>query len=630
MKKALSIFLCLIIIAGMFAACGEEKAGDESGLKESEFIKSDKNDDFEFDVYEDYSVVTGYTGEDFRVSVPSKLGGKPVRGIGEKAIGKSMLAIEVVDIPAGVVYIDPSAFSGCNTVTTYTVSGSNDSYKSEKGVIYSKDGKSLLHYPAGRTDEAYSVKDGVEGIGDYAFSDNEKITKITLPESVTGLGAHAFEKCDNLYSVVMPDGIKNIGGYAFYECMKLVVKSLPSSLETIGEHAFDFCHSIAEVSIPDSVHDIGDCAFYKCESLKSVFLPASLTKYGYRVFAGCKLLNDFTISPKCENFTVDAGILYSADRTELVEYPYGKSLEDVSIADSVKTIRAYSFFRSFEGYEDDDDDFIKKVNFNSVEKIGAYAFANRKSLTQINLPATIKEVSATAFNLCTNIASYNVEEGAAYVSVDGVLFTADKKTLVAYPCAKKDMTYSIPEGVEHIGDYAFSYNSVINTLNFAKSIKTIGNYAFYSASTFGSVVEFTENLESIGEYSFSRCLSVEQFIFKDNTIKEIPKGAFEVIDGAYEFIIPKGVTKIGEDAFRECGYLSYIEIPDTVTEICDRAFYDMDDIHKLTIPASVTKFGVDVVTPSAESDPDKVTVTVTAGSAAEEYCKTTGIPYVVK
>ena len=170
----------------------------------------------------------------------------------------------------------------------------------------------------------------------------------------------------------------------------------------------------------------------------------------------------------------------------------------------------------------------------------------------------------------------------------------------------------------------------LTTITFAKSIKTIGDYSFYSASTFGNPVELSENLESIGEYCFSRCLSVEQFHFKDNTIKEIPKGAFEVIDGAYEFIIPAGVAKIGEDAFRECGYLAYIEIPDTVTEICDRAFYDLDDLHKLTIPASVTTFGKEVVTPAAPSDPDKVTVTVEAGSAAEEYCESSGIPYVVK
>lgn len=630
MKKSLSLILCIIIIAGVFASCGKNKAGSAQGLEESEFIKSDKNDDYEYDVYKDYSVITAYIGEDFRVSVPSKLGGKPVRGIGENAIGSSMLAIEVVDIPAGIVFIDPSAFADNNTITSFTVSGSNSNYKSEKGIIYSKDGKSLLHYPAGRADETYSVKEGIETVGDYAFSNNEKITKIKIPDSVTLIGAHSFEKCDKLYSVNLPDGITKIDAYAFYECAQYVLKDLPKSLEEIGEHAFDYCRSIKELTIPDSVHDIGDCAFYKCESLQKVLLPASLTKYGYKVFTGCKLLTEITVSSECRNFIATDGILFTSDGKTLVEYPYGKTQKDVVIYDGVEELRAYSFFRSYEGYEDDDDDFIKTIDFNCVEKIGAYAFANRKSLTEINLPSTLKDFSSTAFNLCTEIAEYSIEKNEAYKTKDGVLFTGDEKTIVAYPCAKKDTTYNIPEGVEHIGDYAFSYNSILTTITFAKSIKTIGNYAFYSAATFGGPVDLSENLESIGEYSFSRCLSVERFLFKDNTITEIPKGAFEIIDGAYEFIIPSGVTKIGEDAFRECGYLAYIEIPDTVTEICDRAFYDLDDLHKLTIPASVTTFGKEVVTPAAPSDPDKVTVTVSAGSAAEEYCESNGVPYVVK
>ena len=630
MKKALALILCVIIIAGLFMSCGKDKSGNENGLAESQFIKSDKNDSYEFDVYEDYSVITAYIGEDFRVSIPSRLGGKAVRGIGENAIGSSMLAIEVVDIPAGIVYIDPSAFSGSTTITNYTVSGSNDSYKSEKGVLYSKDGKTLVQYPSGRLDESYSVIDGIETIGAYAFSNNENILKIKLPDSVTAIGEHSFEKCDKLYSINLPDGIKDISDYAFYECDALPMSAgLPKSLERIGNHAFDYCLSIQEITIPDSVNNIGDCAFYKCENLKKISLPASLTKYGYRVFAGCKLLKEFSVSSDNNNFKEMYGALYTKDGKILVEYPYGKTNSELKIPDGVKEIRAYSFFRSFEGYEDDDDDFIKSIDFNSVEKIGAYAFANRKSITEINLPSTLKELSSTSFNQCTNIASYNAAKGGSYIDVDGVLFTSDKKTLVAYPCGKEDIAYSIPKGVEHIGAYAFSYNIKLSTISFADSIKTIGDYAFYSAATFGSVVEFSENLESIGEYSFSRCLSVEKFVFKDNTITEIPKGAFEVIDGAYEFIIPNGVTKIGEDAFRECGYLSYIEIPDTVVEICDRAFYDMDDLHKLTIPESVTKFGEEIVVAYAEEDPDKVTVNVKSGSAAETYCKENKIPYTV-
>ncbi|MGN1168655.1 MAG: leucine-rich repeat domain-containing protein, partial [Acutalibacteraceae bacterium] len=114
-----------------------------------------------------------------------------------------------------------------------------------------------------------------------------------------------------------------------------------------------------------------------------------------------------------------------------------------------------------------------------------------------------------------------------------------------------------------------------------------------------------------------------------NTITVIPKGAFEVIDGAYEFVIPEGVTEIGDEAFRESGYLAYIEIPSTVTKIGDRAFYDMDDLHKLTIPSTVTQLGEEIVTVFDESDPDKVTLYVDEGSKALEYAKDNNVPYEI-
>ena len=125
--------MCIVLVFSLYA-CGDNNY-DGTGLPESTFISEEKNDDFRYEVYEDYTIITEYFGENNRVNIPSRLGGKSVKGIGDNAIGKSVLAIEIVDIPKSVVYIEPSAFSGCTTTTIYTVAEGNPVYKSKDGVI---------------------------------------------------------------------------------------------------------------------------------------------------------------------------------------------------------------------------------------------------------------------------------------------------------------------------------------------------------------------------------------------------------------------------------------------------------------------------------------------------------------
>lgn len=630
-KKALTLILLCTVILSALCACGDSGKYDGKSLEDSEFIKSESNDDYEYDVYKDYTIITAYIGENKRVNIPSRLGGKSVKGIGENAIGSSMLAIEVVDIPKNVVYIDPSAFSGCTTVTVYTVASGNPVYKSEKGVIYSKDGKSVLHYPSGRLEDSWSIPDGVENVGAYTFANCEDITKIVLPGSVKSIGEYAFHGCDKLISVNLPQGLETIGNYAFYECSALPEVTLPSSLLKIGEHAFDYCISFKKMTIPDSVSEIGDGAFMRCESLKEVTLPSALSKYGYKVFSGCMLLEEFKIAAGNTNFRVSDGVLYSYDGTVLVDFPYGKYERKIEINSGVKTVRAYAFYRDYEGYENQNDDNIESVDFNKVEKIGAYAFANRNAIKIVQLPSSLAEISSTAFNHCMEIQEYRIDSSNKnYIVVDGVLFTADKKTLVSFPTGSDKISYSIPEGTEHVGDYAFSYNTILNELNICKSLKTVGDYGFYQMSACKGTIEFSNALQSIGKYAFSHCLSVDEFIIPDNTLKVIEQGTFECIDGTYEFIIPSGVTEIGVDAFRETGYLVYIEIPNTVKKIDDRAFYDMDDLHNLTVPDSVTEFGEQIVTQYADTDPDKVTLHGSEGSAIQKYAEENNIPFEVK
>ena len=84
----------------------------------------------------------------------------------------------------------------------------------------------------------------VRAIGDEAFNDNDSLTSVTIPGSVTVIGEMAFANCGSLTNVTIGEGV-----------------------ETIADGAFTYSYSLSLITIPDSVTKIADDAFYFCDSL---------------------------------------------------------------------------------------------------------------------------------------------------------------------------------------------------------------------------------------------------------------------------------------------------------------------------------------------------------------------------
>ena len=171
----------------------------------------------------------------------------------------------------------------------------------------------------------------VTSIGDDAFIFCESLNSITIPDSVTSIGANPFNSCSKLTDIivsidhpylatidgvlfskpdkrlvcypyvftadsyVIPDGIQIIGDYAFYNCYFLTSVTIPDSVTSIGNDAFLMCNSLASVTIPDSVSSIGIRAFCNCGSLTSVTIPDSVTSIGDSAFYSCGFLTSVTI-----------------------------------------------------------------------------------------------------------------------------------------------------------------------------------------------------------------------------------------------------------------------------------------------------------------------------------------------
>ena len=120
------------------------------------------------------------------------------------------------------------SFYDC-TIDAYEVPEDHTLYQAIDGVLFSKDGKTLLSYPGGRTDEHYNVPAGVEHIWPYAFG-TDYLKTISLPIGLKTIGNGAFSDCGRLQSIAIPLTVTEIGDYAFWGCVSLELVSLPDGL----------------------------------------------------------------------------------------------------------------------------------------------------------------------------------------------------------------------------------------------------------------------------------------------------------------------------------------------------------------------------------------------------------------
>ncbi|MBO5576147.1 MAG: leucine-rich repeat protein [Ruminococcus sp.] len=153
---------------------------------------------------------------------------------------------------------------------------------------------------------------------DSSFRDHNNITGVTIPNCVKHIKELSFFNSGNLQKVSFGNGIKDIGFGAFSGCEKLSEISLPDSLEKIGGLAFEFCNSLNTVTIPKNVTEIGVAPFSSCFNLKSI-----------------------NVDKNNKNFCSVDGVLYSKDKTKLIECPGKKT--SISIPSSVTSISDQAF-----------------------------------------------------------------------------------------------------------------------------------------------------------------------------------------------------------------------------------------------------------------------------------------------
>ena len=231
----------------------------------------------------------------YNITIPDKLGGYPVTGLGEYSFSGYLSAaqsnepyqfgrnIHSVTIPQSVTSIGDYAFSHCEKMDSLT------------------------------------INDATTSIGSWAFDECYKLTTLSLGKNITTIGDYAFLDCHTLDNVTIPPSVTSIGKSAFYRCYALTTLSLGENIEKIGSYAFADCRHLTNVTIPEKVETIEPYTFGWCLDLKYITLPAGLTSFKDRLVS------------------CPAGFTKQSPKNGAIYYNNDKTAADALLANSTNT-----------------------------------------------------------------------------------------------------------------------------------------------------------------------------------------------------------------------------------------------------------------------------------------------------
>ena len=508
---------------------------------------------------------------------------------------------------------------------------------------------------------AVTIPDSVTSIESYAFSKCKKLSDVTLSSSLTTLGARAFEYCESLTAITIPKTLKTayfvgpfngctgltnvtlepgmtvIADYLFHNCPGLVSIKIPDTVTSIGSSAFANCTTLKNVEIPDSVTKISGSAFSECTSLEKIVIPDSVTSIESYAFSKCKKLSDVTLSSSlttlgarafeyCESLT--AITIPKTLKTAYFVGPFNgcTGLTNVTLEPGMTVIADYLFHNC--------PGLVSIKIPDTVTSIGSSAFANCTTLKNVEIPDSVTKISGSAFSECTSLEKIVIPDSVT--SIESYVFDGCKKlSEVKLPNTRQNIMQSmfrdctslktivLPDTVTTIQTNAFSGCTALGTIVFPDSLTSIQSSAFLNCASLKNVT-WGKNLTSIDSNAFSNCDSLTTVDFPD-TVTKMGTKVFYDCDALTSVKLGSGITTIPASTFEHCDVLESIVIPRRVTTIGNSAFKDCVKFTAITIPRSVTSIGS-----TAFSYPAKMTIYGVAGTYAETYANDNGIKFVDK
>ena len=485
------------------------------------------------------------------------------------------------------------------------------------------------------------IEKGVTSIGNYAFSGCLGLKSITIPDGITSIGNHAFDSCINLRSITLPDSITSIGMWAFYNCWNVSSIIIPDGVTSIEDFTFNSCISLTSITIPNSVTNIKSSAFHNCADLTSITIPDSVTSIGYAAFSNCDSLQ--TISLGCGSALKKSDF---GDQANLVSYTNQHLLTKTEAKAKTCTEDGNKEYWTCEHcgkYFLSDD--TNPETAKAVEQSEFIIPASHK-LTKVEAKdATCTEDGNKAYWTCEHCGKYflsddsNPETAKAVEQSETVIPALKHKNATTRGAVKPTKTAPGYSGDRYCPDcdkvvekgYTYWIEDNLTwklyedgTLNISgtgamKDYNADDNPSpAYNNSKVKKIV-IEKGVTSVGDYAFRSCNNLTSIMIS-NSVTSIGNSAFFYCTSLTSVTIPDNVTSIENYAFAYTG-LKSITIPDSVTNIGNYAFAGCKDLTSITIPDSVTSIGnsafVGCKNLTSITIPDSVT---SIGESTFKYC----------
>ncbi|MBP5476099.1 MAG: leucine-rich repeat domain-containing protein [Paludibacteraceae bacterium] len=506
-----------------------------------------------------------------------------------------------VTIPKSVTTIEENAFVGCNKLTSFMVETTNTKYCSKEDVLFSKDKKKLIQYPAGNKNTSYLIPDGTAHVGNYAFNQCKDLTSIIIPKTVTNIGWNAFQSCSGLTPLtcraVNPPHCDD-------DCFDDVTKTIPvyvpeESLDAYkADEGWSYFTNIKPITCNASS---GTCGANGDNLTWSLSCDGVLTISGEGDMKQWTHVTTSHYAPwrsyEVESIVIEEGV------TSIGMFAFWNCyhVQEITLPNSLKLIGASAFFGCTG---------LESVTFGSgIAAIGEYAFDGCTGLTSMEIPETVTTIGAGILANCSNIESITVASGnknydsrfdcnAIIEKANYKLMQGCKNTVIPNNVSRiwigafwghTGLTaIEIPSTfMEVIEESAFRDCSGLTSIAIPKGVTTIKASTFRGCSNLKTVILRGEITE-INDYAFSGCTSLKGFDIPA-TVKVIGRYAFEACSSLTAIHIPEGYTRsIERGTFNGCSALKSISMPN-VTWIESSAFMWCTSLTSIELSADFAK-----------------------------------------
>lgn len=428
------------------------------------------------------------------------------------------------------------------------------------------------------------------------------IQSVRIPSSVTEIGEDAFSSCGALSCVTVEDSL---------QC--------PHQLRSIGDRAFSYCEALSELRLPATVEKVGTNAFLEVP-LGSVSIDEGSPYYAMRdeeggarsivekktgavLISSSKQISKMAFERRFHPKAVDprqpeVGDLFGGLRYKKTADGESYVVLGLSLRPP-KRVRIPKMYRSLPviaiGWKAFESSKIEEITIpNSIERIGAVAFKNCKSLRRFTIEQSdvtenrLKKIDMGAFAECSALTEFVIPDSLTE-DVDGYRFKGCSAlrtvtVMEGNPVYRSEGNCVIEKATERL-----VFRAADAEIPKSGSVKRIAAYAFSATEKFSPEEIIPDGVEVIEDGAFERRYGLKRIRIPDS-VHTIGKMAF--YSTRLETVsIPEGVTVLSESVLEEGWDLQSVSLPRSITRIEKKALARCSKLTEVTYAGTVSEFG---------------------------------------